>query len=335
MLCPGVDPAAPLVQNFLRKRIEMIGELEFSWELCKCPVVAITGTNGKTTTTELVARMLNACGITHARGREHRAGLRGRGEKERRAGCDDAGGELVPTGGDPQLPPAHRRVAEFYAGSSGPLPDMEAYRAAKLRIFENQTEEDFAVVNLRETLPPLAAKKITFSAHATGGDFELRDGVIFFHGEPVLRMADTKLRGAHNAENLMAAMGVGLARGLSFAQMAPPLSAIEPLPHRCELVRTLDGVDYVNDSKATILDALEDALVSRDAAGGPDRGREGQGLRVRSRDCAGRAEVQARDADRRDERADRGELWEPRVPCEKAELTPRRRAARASRRGSR
>ena len=63
ILSPGIDPKTPLVQNFLKKRIEMIGELEFSFELCKCPVVAITGTNGKTTTTELVARVLRAGGV--------------------------------------------------------------------------------------------------------------------------------------------------------------------------------------------------------------------------------------------------------------------------------
>jgi UDP-N-acetylmuramoylalanine--D-glutamate ligase len=63
VLSPGIDPSTPLVQNFIRKRIDMIGELELSYSLCACPVIAITGTNGKTTTTELVARMLNACGV--------------------------------------------------------------------------------------------------------------------------------------------------------------------------------------------------------------------------------------------------------------------------------
>ena len=63
VLSPGIDPAAPLVQNFLRRRIEMIGELELAYEWCKCPIIGITGTNGKTTTTQLVERMLNACGV--------------------------------------------------------------------------------------------------------------------------------------------------------------------------------------------------------------------------------------------------------------------------------
>ena len=63
VLSPGIDPAVPLVQNFLKRRIEMIGELELAYEMCACPIIGITGTNGKTTTTQLVEKMLNACGV--------------------------------------------------------------------------------------------------------------------------------------------------------------------------------------------------------------------------------------------------------------------------------
>jgi UDP-N-acetylmuramoylalanine--D-glutamate ligase len=90
-------------------------------------------------------------------------------------------------------------------------------------------------------------------------------------------MAKTKLRGSHNIENLMAALAAGLARGLSFEQMVPPLSAYEPRPHRCEFVREVSGVAYVNDSKATNLDAVEKALLAQTQpvvliAGGKDKG---------------------------------------------------------------
>src|SRR4029434_10872014 len=61
VISPGIDPAVPVVQNFLRKRVEMIGELELAYEMCECQIIAITGTNGKPTTTQLVEAMLNAC----------------------------------------------------------------------------------------------------------------------------------------------------------------------------------------------------------------------------------------------------------------------------------
>ncbi len=158
------------------------------------------------------------------------------------------------------------------------------YRTAKLRLFENQTGDDVAIVNASETLPDLRARKITFSAYTNRGDFRLSEGAILFQNQPVLRMSQTKLRGSHNIENLMATLAAGHARGLSFEQMVPPLSAYEPQPHRCEFVRQINGVDYVNDSKATNLDAMEKALQTQSKpvvliAGGKDKGFNYQPLR--------------------------------------------------------
>jgi UDP-N-acetylmuramoylalanine--D-glutamate ligase len=151
------------------------------------------------------------------------------------------------------------------------------YREAKLRIFENQTADDVAVVNAGETLPKIAARPVTFSAYTNQADFRFENGSIVYRNAPVLRMADTKLRGSHNIENLMATLAVGLARGLSFEQMLPPLCVYEPQPHRCEFVREVGDVTYVNDSKATNLDAVEKGLLAQSKrviliAGGKDKG---------------------------------------------------------------
>ena len=279
ILSPGIDPAVELVRNFSKKGTELIGELELSFSLCCKPVVAITGTNGKTTTTELVAKMLNACGVRTL-----------------------AGGNLSPAFAaivhkSHELDLMTLEVSSFQLESIRTFrpkvavwlnmtPDhldryhsLAEYRDAKLRVFEFQTEEDFAVVNFCDDLPPLKAKKISFSATSFGADFEFHENTIFYHGAPVVKMTDTNLRGLHNAENLMAALGTGLSLGLSFNQMTPPLCAYKPLPHRCERVTTVNGVEYVNDSKATNLDAMEKALQSESRpvvliAGGKDKGFE-------------------------------------------------------------
>jgi UDP-N-acetylmuramoylalanine--D-glutamate ligase len=151
------------------------------------------------------------------------------------------------------------------------------YRAAKRRIFENQTVDDVAVINAIETLPTIRARTITFSAYVDHADLRLSEGAIVYENTAVLRLSDTKLRGLHNIENLMATLAVGMARGLSFRQMVPPLCAYEPRPHRCEFVREVGGVVYVNDSKATNLDAVEKALLAQTKpviliAGGKDKG---------------------------------------------------------------
>jgi UDP-N-acetylmuramoylalanine--D-glutamate ligase len=279
VLSPGIDPAVPLVQNFIKRRIEMIGELELAFEMCQCPIIGITGTNGKTTTTQLVEKMLNGCGVkTVACGN---IGPAFSAKVRESRNLDVMTVEVSSF----QLETIRRFRCEtavwlgFAADHLDRYRSMEEYYAAKIRIFENQTAEDWAVINFRDKLPELKARKMTFSAYVPGADFELRNGVIHFRGEPVLAMADTQLRGSHNAENLMAALGVGVVRGLTFAQMTPRLREYKALPHRCEILRTVNGVEWVNDSKGTNPDSVEKALHSETRrvvliAGGKDKGFE-------------------------------------------------------------
>jgi UDP-N-acetylmuramoylalanine--D-glutamate ligase len=279
ILSPGIDPGVPLVQQFIRRRINMIGELELAYEMCKCPIIGITGTNGKTTTTQLVERMLNGCNVkTVAAGN---IGPAFSARVRQSAGLDVMTLEISSF----QLETIRRfraNVAVWLGFAHDHLDryrSMEEYYNAKIRIFENQTPDDWAVVNYRDKLPDLRAKRITFSAFAAGGDFDLRNGSIHFQGQSVLNLGETQLRGAHNAENLMAALGVGLTQGLSFDQMRRPLCEYKPLPHRCEPVRNFNGVEWVNDSKGTNPDSVEKALMGEVRpvvliAGGKDKGFE-------------------------------------------------------------
>ncbi len=317
VLSPGIDPAAPLVQHFLRRGFEMTGELEVAYEFCRCPIVAITGTNGKTTTTQLVEAMLNGCGV-----RTVAAGNIGPAFSAR-VKQSEALDVITLEVSSFQLETIrrfHPQIAVWLNFAPDHLDryrSMEEYYAAKIRIFENQTAGDWAVIKHGEKLPSLKARVISFSAYTVGGDFEFRNGDIVYHGEPVLKLAETNLRGAHNAENLMAAMGVGVARGLSFEQMCAPLCAYRALPHRCELVRTLGGVDYVNDTKATNLDAMEKALASETRpvvliAGGKDKGFEFESV-------AALVAEKCRAAILIGEMASRIESsWKARVPCVQA-----------------
>ena len=315
VLSPGIDPISPLATNFSSRNIETMGELELGWRSVNVPVIAITGTNGKTTTTELLAQMLNACG-------------------QRTIACGNIGKPLCEVALEQRdLDVLTVEVSSFQLETIRTFrpsislwlnfaPDhldryrsVAEYRAAKLRIFENQTAGDVAVVNGGETLPKIAARTVTFSAYADHSDFRLEGGSIVYQNTPVLRMADTKLRGSHNIENVMATLAAGLARGLSFEQMLPPLCAYEPRPHRCEFVREIGDVIYVNDSKATNLDAVEKGLLAQNKpviliAGGKDKGFTFETLcplvseRVRAAILIGEMATRiARD-------------WEADVPCE-------------------
>src|SRR5438309_1407946 len=277
ILSPGIDPVSPLARNFLSRGIEIISELELGWRSCEVPVIAVTGTNGKTTTTELVAQMLNACGQ-----KTLACGNIGKplSEVAREKNSFDVLAvevssfqlEMIQT-----FRPSISLWLNFAPDHLDRYRSVADYRAAKLRIFENQTKDDVAIVNASEALPKIRPCQITFSAYTDRADFRLAEGAIVYQNQIVLRLAETKLRGSHNIENLMATLAAGLARGLSFQQMVPPLCAYEPRPHRCEFVREVGGVGYVNDSKATNLDAVEKALRAQNKpviliAGGKDKG---------------------------------------------------------------
>ena len=277
VLSPGIDPASPLARNFSSRNIDMIGELELGWRSLDVPVIAVTGTNGKTTTTELLAQMLNECGQkTIACGNIGKPLSEVAREKKKFdvLTVEVSSFQLETT---KAFQPSIAIWLNFAPDHLDRYPSVAEYRAAKLRIFENQTADDLVIVNAIENLPGLHARKVTFSAYTDRADFRLADGSIVYENKPVLRLAETKLRGSHNIENLMATLAAGRARGLSFEQMILPLRAYEPQPHRCEFVRQIGGVDYVNDSKATNLDAVEKALLAQTKpviliAGGKDKG---------------------------------------------------------------
>jgi len=277
ILSPGIDPASRLARNFFSRGIEIISELELGWRSCEIPIIAVTGTNGKTTTTELLAEMLNACG-------------------QRTIACGNIGKPLSEVAREKQpfdvltvevssfqleaIHTFHPSVSlwlNFAPDHLDRYHSVSEYRSAKLRIFENQTETDVAVANAIEKLPAIRPRIVTFSAYVDQADFRLSQGAIVYQDEAVLRLADAKLRGLHNIENFMATLATGMARGLSFREMVPPLCAYEPRPHRCEFVREVGGVEYVNDSKATNLDAVDKALRAQNKrvvliAGGKNKG---------------------------------------------------------------
>ncbi len=277
VLSPGIDPASPLAANFSSRNIETIGELELGWRSVELPVIAVTGTNGKTTTTELLAQMLNACGQnTIACGNIGKplceVALEDRDLDVLTVEVSSFQLETITT-----FRPAISVWLNFAPDHLDRYRSVAEYRAAKLRIFDYQTSEDVAVLNAGESLPKIAARPVTFSAYTDRADFRLEGGSIVYENRPVLRMADTKLRGSHNIENIMATLAVGLARDLTFEQMVPPLLSYVPRPHRCEFVRDVGGVSYINDSKATNLDAVEKALLAQNRkvvliAGGKDKG---------------------------------------------------------------
>jgi len=278
VVSPGIDPTSELVRAFSAKAGETIGEVELAARHYQGTIIGITGTNGKTTTTELVARMLA------------QAGLGG-------TPCGNYGMPFAEVVARPEHPAAvalelssfqletitslRPRVAiwlNFAPDHLDRYPDVETYHTAKLHIFDYQQPEDTAVVRHGENLPDLAAKTVTFSTTSAEADWYSDGSTIRHRGKSIVDLAEFHgLRSLHNVENAMAAMAACHAIGISIATMIDALHGFAPPPHRCEMVRTLDGVEYLNDSKATNLHALESALRSQPRpvvliAGGKEKG---------------------------------------------------------------
>lgn len=263
VLSPGIETEGEFAQAFAKKSNGFIGEMELGFQNYEGLVVAITGTNGKTTTTELISAFLNEGGVSCVPCGNHGRPLSDvvLDENPPAAVALEASSFQLET-----IDTFHPEVAvwlNFAPDHMDRYRTLEDYRAAKKRIFENMTGDDVIIAKSGEELESIKARVVRFMSEwdeENGCEFTMRNGHIYHQDEPFVCLEDTNLRGLHNAENIMAAAGAASAAGVNFDDIKKALKTFCPPPHRCELIRTLDGVEYLNDSKATNLHALESAL---------------------------------------------------------------------------
>jgi len=258
---PGVPQDAPVVQAARERGIEVTGELELAWRLIPNAFCAVTGTNGKTTTTELIGHLHRTAGRPVAVAGNvgtPLASLVGAIDTDATVVCEASSFQLEDTNYFSPECAVFINLAPDHLDRHGTLED---YLAAKLRIFANQGNDDAAVYNgdtpeFRDRDLGGCARRIRFcpvEGESADPDCEvsMQDGVIFAADEPLIRADELELLGAHNVENAMAAAAAALASELPRDAVAEGLRTFHGVPHRLERVRELDGVLYVNDSKAT------------------------------------------------------------------------------------
>jgi UDP-N-acetylmuramoylalanine--D-glutamate ligase len=246
---PGVPQDAPVVAEARRLGARVVGELEIGWRLVPNDLLAVTGSNGKTTTVELIGHVHRQAGravVVAGNVGTALTALAGKIAREAVVVCEASSFQLEDTEAFAPDAAVLLNLAEDHLDRHG---TFDAYRAAKLEAFARQPASALAVA------PPFLtgtlggeAKRVTFGL---GGDVEERDGRLWWRGEELMSAAEIRLRGAHNRDNAMAAAAVSLARGLPADAVRAGLATFGGVPHRLEEVATIGGVLYVNDSKAT------------------------------------------------------------------------------------
>jgi UDP-N-acetylmuramoylalanine--D-glutamate ligase len=255
---PGVPQTAPVIAAARQQGVAVTGELELAWRALPNRFVAVTGTNGKTTTTELIGHLLRSAGEPVAVAGNvgtPLAELAGEVEEEATIVCECSSFQLEDTEAFAPECAVFLNLAPDHLDRHGTVED---YLDAKLRIFANQGPGDIAVVNGAE--PALAGielpegvERVVFNPDGRGeaGDVTIEAGEIRWRGQPLVLSAELHLLGPHNVANAMAAAAAALATGLPLDAVAEGLRSFEGVPHRLEPIRALNGVLYVNDSKAT------------------------------------------------------------------------------------
>jgi len=249
---PGVPQQAPAVVAARERRLPVLGELELAWRLLDNEFLAVTGTNGKTTTTEWIGHIHREAGVLVAVAGNvgtPLSSLVGELGAEVTIVCEASSFQLEDT---EVFSPEVAVLLNLSPDHLDRHPSYEDYVAAKLRVFVNQGNYDVAVIPDDLGIEDIGgcARQVLFG---TGPEAELADraGYLWWDGQPLLPVSELALPGEHNRQNAAAAAAVCLARGLEPGAVAAGLRTFTGVPHRLELVAVENGVAYVNDSKAT------------------------------------------------------------------------------------
>jgi len=290
VLSPAVPADLPMLNEARMEGVPVIGEVELASYFLRGPVIGITGSNGKTTTTALTGHLLRECGIPCQVG----------------GNIGTAVASLIATSKEKQwnvleLSSFQLETAFHFQAKLGAClnvtPDhldrhhtFDSYAAAKGRLFDTQAPDGAAVLNFDDPVCRSFANKAKSHVHWFSATQPVSPGMtlqgeeLLWDGRPVLNRSDIKLRGMHNVENVLAATLLALLAGADPQRIPAAVRSFPGVEHRLEFVRSLDGVEYFNDSKATNVDATLKAVEAFNGnlwiiLGGKDKGSDYTPLR--------------------------------------------------------
>lgn len=276
VLSPGVPTDSTVVRQALRRGIRIVSELEAASWFSRAPIVAVTGTNGKTTTTTLIGRIFSDARRDHVVAGNIGTAFSGVADE---LGADSVAVLEVSSFQLDYTESFHPKVSIILNITPDHLDrynhDFSLYIASKCRVFQQQTEEDVLIYNddddvIREQLRNRAGLRPRLLPFAR--ERRLEEGAFLDNGilvtvlgarkSEIIPAAEISIRGLHNLANAMAAALAGQVLGVPVSSIRATLRNFKGVEHRLEFVRELGGVSYVNDSKATNVDSVWYALQS-------------------------------------------------------------------------
>ncbi|GAA3021567.1 UDP-N-acetylmuramoyl-L-alanine--D-glutamate ligase [Tetragenococcus solitarius] len=288
---PGIPYDHPLVKKAQEKGLPIITEVELAYQISEAPIVAITGTNGKTTTTTMVEHILNA-GMSGQQA--HLSGNIGYpastvAKKAKKEDCLVMEVSSFQLMGVRQFHPKIAVLTNLYEAHLDYHGSWEAYVAAKWKIQQNMTSEDFLILNwnqkeIQELAQSTQATVVPFSTKEVVDGAYLQQGVLYYKKRPILSVDELGVPGIHNVENALAAIATAVLWGIDDEVIADTLRTFAGVKHRTQYVGKVDDVAFYNDSKATNILATQKALDGFDPhklillCGGLDRGNDFESL---------------------------------------------------------
>lgn len=295
---PGIRYDNPMVERAEALKIPIITEVELAYLISEAPIIGITGTNGKTTTTTLIADILNAAGQSAKL--SGNIGFPASEVAEKATASDTLVMELssFQLMGIDRFRPKIALITNLFSAHLDYHGSQEAYEAAKWRIQENMLADDFLILNFnQEKCRALAdktkAQVVPFSSTQKVDGAYVQEGKIYFKEELIMEVSELSLPGEHNLENALAAIVAAKLQGADKAAIVSILSNFAGVKHRLQYLGEIDGRKVYNDSKATNILATQKALSGFDnrklwlLAGGLDRGNGFESLEADLADLKG------------------------------------------------
>jgi UDP-N-acetylmuramoylalanine--D-glutamate ligase len=260
ILSPGVPNDELIVQNLIQSGVEVISELEFAYRCLECQIIAVTGTNGKTTTVALIAHILTQAGISNASAGnigKPLSSMVGQLDKNAWAVVEVSSFQLEAS------PTFHPQVAAILNVTPDHLErhgTFENYVKLKQRIFQHQTYGDTLIYNagdpvVTEMVASAKSRKIGFGFQSHHANYTVKgDEIVYLKNgklTPILPISEIQIPGMHNVENVLAAVACANSIGLTFDKISQGVRTFQGVEHRLETVGIFNSVRWVNDSKAT------------------------------------------------------------------------------------